>query len=150
MIETTIKRPKDNVTLRLFDKDGNLKQEVTSHNLVVDTGLDHIADQLASTPAESAMSHMAVGTGSTAAAAGNTTLGTESARVALSNRTTTDNVTTYVATFPAGTGTAALQEAGIFNDNTTGTMLARDTFDVINKGASDSLEITWTLTFTAS
>jgi hypothetical protein len=52
----------------------------------------------------------------------------------------------YAATFPAGTGTGAVVEAGIFNASSAGTMLCRTTFDVVNKGADDAMSVTWTVT----
>jgi hypothetical protein len=52
----------------------------------------------------------------------------------------------YVATFPAGTGTGAVTEAGLFNASSAGTLLCRTVFSVINKGAADTLGITWTVT----
>lgn len=133
----------------LRDDKGNIKDERQVKNLVVTTGVNYIADRMADA-AESAMSHMAVGTGSTAAAAGDTALGTESARVSLDSTTQTNEDVVYVATFGAGTGTAALTEAGILNAASGGTMLCRTVFSTINKGASDSLEITWTITISAS
>jgi len=133
----------------LRDEKGNIKDERQVKNLVVTTGVNYIADRMAYA-AESAMSHMAVGTGSTAAAAGDTALGTESARVSLDSTTQTNEDVVYVATFGAGTGTAALTEAGILNAASGGTMLCRTVFSTINKGASDSLEITWTITISAS
>ncbi len=137
----------DNVLIQLFDKDGNLKEERRVHNLVVTAGKNHIADQLSSAPGQSAMSHMAIGTGSTAPAAGDTALGTEIDRNALTSRTDATNVVTYVGDWAAGDGTnAAIAEAGIFNAAAAGTMLARATFTAINKGASDTLKITWTVT----
>lgn len=132
-----------NVVVR--DDAGKIKQEFTVPNLVVDTGLDFIASRMKDAT-DAAMSHMAIGTGSTAAAAGDTTLGTELARQALTSSTVTDNSIAYVATFAAGTGTGALTEAGLFNDPTTGTMLCRTVFAVINKGAADSMTVTWTVT----
>jgi hypothetical protein len=93
-----------------------------------------------------AMTHMAVGTTSTAPAAGDTALGAEVGRVALASATSSSNVVTYTATFPAGTGTGALVEAGIFNASSSGTMLCRTTFSVVNKGAADAMSITWTVT----
>jgi hypothetical protein len=129
----------------LRDADGNVKQTVEITNLVVTAGLGYISSRMKDASA-TAMSHMAVGTGATAAALGNTTLGTENARVALTSTTVTGAQIVYVASFPAGTGTAALTEAGIFNDGTTGTMLCRTVFSAINKGASDTLSITWTIT----
>jgi len=95
---------------------------------------------------EGAMSHMAVGTGSTAAAASDSALGSESARVALTSTTVNNNEITYVATYPSGTGTGALTEAGILNASSSGTMLCRTVFSVVNKGASDAMTITWTIT----
>jgi hypothetical protein len=55
-------------------------------------------------------------------------------------------VATYVASFPAGTGTGAVTEAGIFNASSGGTMLCRTVFSVVNKGADDAMSITWTIT----
>ena len=53
-----------------------------------------------------------------------------------------------VATFAAGVGTGAITEAGTFDVVTQNTvnMWMYSTFSVINKGANDSLQITWTLT----
>lgn len=70
--------------------DGTIKHEDEYKNLVVTTGLNFIASRMKDATA-TVMSHMAVGTGSTAAAAGNTALGTESARVALSSTTVNNN-----------------------------------------------------------
>jgi len=139
--------------LELFDADGKLKERRETNNLMVNTGLYHIADQL-SDQGESAMSHMAVGTDDTAVAAGDTALGTEASRVALTSTTqgsgaSADEVT-YVGTFGAGTGTGALVEAGILNASSDGILLCHTTFAVINKGASDSLTITWVLTISAA
>jgi hypothetical protein len=114
-------------------------------NLVVTTGKAYVASRMKDASA-SAMSHMAVGTGSTAAAASDTALGNESARVALTSTTVSGADVVYVATFAAGTGTAALTEAAILNASSSGTMLCRTVFAVINKGASDSMTVTWTVT----
>jgi len=144
-------KPKASGTLEIVlrDKDGKVKDQRTVKNLVVDTGLAYIADRMADA-AESAMSHMAVGTGSTAAAAGDTTLGTEAGRTSLTSTTQTNEDVVYIATFSAGTGTGALTEAGLFNAASAGTMLCRTVFSTVNKGASDSLQITWTVSMAAS
>ena len=115
------------------------------NNLVVTTGKGYVASRMKDATA-TAMSHMAVGTGSTAAAAGDTALGSESARVALTSTTVSGADVVYVATFGAGTGTAALTEAAVLNASSSGTMLCRTVFPVVNKGASDSMTITWTVT----
>jgi hypothetical protein len=135
------------VLIELIDEHGTVKDCREVDNLVVTAGKNHIADQLSSSPGDAAMSHMAIGTGSTAPAAGNTALGTEIDRNALTSRTDATNVVTYVGDWAAGDGTnSAIAEAGIFNAASVGTMLARATFTAINKGASDTLKITWTVT----
>ena len=135
------------VFLELVGPDGKLKHEDLVDNLVVDAGESHIADQLSSTPGGAAMSHMAIGTGATAAAFGDTALGAETDRNALTSRTDATNVVTYVGTWAAGDGTnAALREAGIFNAASVGTMLARAVYSNIDKQAGDTLTITWTVT----
>ena len=133
------------LTIEVKDKDGKLKQKEEVTTLVVDTGLAYIASRMKDASA-TAMSNMAIGTGSSAAAAGNTALGTEAARVALTSTTVTSNAVAYVASFAAGTGTGAITEAGILNAGSGGTLLCRTVFSVVNKGASDSMTITWTVT----
>ena len=136
-----------NLKLVLTDEHGNVKQEEEIKNLVVTVGKGFIASRMKDATA-TAMTHMEVGTGTTAAAVGNTALQTAvaSSRVTLTSTTVTTNNVAYVATFPAGTGTGALTEAGIFNASSSGTLLCRTVFSVINKGAADTLGITWTVT----
>lgn len=138
MIQDNIKAT-GHVTVRL---NGEIINEIP--NLVVTAGKNFIASRM--TGSTTAMSHMAIGSTNTAAAAGDTGLGGELGRVALSSSSTTGAVTTYSATFPAGTGTGAVVEAGIFNASSSGTMLCRTTFAVVNKGANDTLTITWQIT----
>lgn len=134
----------------LRDAAGKVKQSQDIPNLVVNTGLAFIAGRMKDTT-DAAMSHMAVGSGTTAAAAGNTALETQiGSRVSLTSTTVTANATAYVATFAAGTGTGAITEAGIFNASTAGTMLCRTVFSVVNKGVDDTLQITWTITLNAA
>lgn len=114
-------------------------------NLVVTAGKGYVASRMKDATA-TAMSHMAVGTDNTAAAAGDTALGTESGRVALTSTSVSGNVITYVATFPAGTATAALTEAAILNASSGGTMLCRTVYATVNKGSSDAMTITWAIT----
>jgi len=132
-----------NVVVR--GEDGRVSQNFTVPNLVVDTGLNYISSRMKDATA-TAMSHMAVGTGTTAAASGDTALETESARVALDSSTVTGASISYFATYPAGTGTGALTEAGILNASSAGTLLCRTLFSVINKGAADTMTVTWTIT----
>jgi hypothetical protein len=131
--------------IRLFDENGGLKEELEFNNLVVTVGKDFIASRMVGT-ASAVMSHMAIGEGSTSPVVGNTTLGNELGRVALTSGTASGSVVTYFATFGAGTGTGPITEAGVFNAGSAGTMLCRTTFAVVNKGAADSMAVTWTVT----
>jgi len=137
-----------NVLLVLRDENG-IKSKHFVPNLVVNAGVALIADRLKDT-SSTVMSHMAIGTTNTAAAGAQTALVAEAARVALtstSNATTTvsNDSLTYVATFAPGTGTGTIVEAGLFNADTAGTMLARTVFSGIVKGSGDYLEVTWTV-----
>lgn len=131
----------------LTGPDGQVKDDRELKNLVVNTGLNFIASRMKEATA-TVMSHMSLGTGTTAAAAGDTTLGTEisGARVALTSTTVTANQVTYIASFAAGVGTGAVTESGIFNAASSGTMLCRTVFPVVNKQAGDSMTVTWTVT----
>ena len=191
-----------------------------TNNLVVTSGKNWVAKRMAGQ--DSNMTHMAIGTGTTAAAASQTALVTELERNALtvSGGTVSSNTVQYAATYGAGDGTGAITEAGIFDTvgskvddiavtaggsgytsaptvNVAGSatatatisggvvtaitvtaagsgytaapavtfsggggsgatatatmkeggdMLARTKFDVVNKGADDSMTITWTVT----
>ena len=126
-----------------------IEDRVEHKNLVVSVGKTNIAARMAGNTA-AVMSHMAIGTGNTAAVVGDTTLATELSRVALTvaGGTPSSNTVTYSASYPAGTGTGALTEAGIFNATPAGTMLCRTVFPVINKQAADSIVITWVISIT--
>lgn len=141
---------KGRVGIVLKDKDGNIKETRDIDNLVVDAGLDYIASRMKDATA-TAMSHMALGSSSTAAAAGDTDLGSIlGSREALDSTTVTDNTVQYVASFEAGDATGAVVEAGIFNAASAGTMLCRTVFAVVTKQSDDTMTVTWTLTISAS
>jgi hypothetical protein len=117
-------------------------------NLVVTTGKGFVAASMLKTTSNSpaAMTHMAIGSNTTDPAAGDTTLGTELGRVTLTSAEVSGAVVTYIATFPAGTGTGAVVEAGILNAGSGGTLLCHTEFAVVNKGSADAITITWTVT----
>lgn len=133
----------------LYKEDGRIIVS-RKDNLIVDAGFDFIAHSIgnrAASGATAAMGWIAIGTTNTAPAAGQTALVAELARQAASfSHTVGTKVFTFSTTFAAGTGTGAIVEAGVFNASSTGTMLDRVTFSVINKGAGDSLAQTFTFT----
>lgn len=134
--------------IAVFGPDGGLKDEREIDNLVVTAGKVVIANRLCAAPSHNPMSHMAVGTGTTAPAAGDTTLTAEIAasRTALTSATPSGNAVTYACTFGPGVGTGAVAEAGLFNASSAGDMLAHTTFTAVTKGAGDTMTITWTVT----
>ena len=136
-----------NVKIDIIGDDGVVKDSREIKNLVVTAGKTFIASRMVGTSA-TIMSHMELGTGTTAAAAGDTALETSisASRVTLTSGTNAANVITYVASFPAGTGTGAVTEAGIFNAASAGTMLCRTVFPIVTKLPADALTITWTVT----
>lgn len=127
------------------NSDGQLIDTRHIPNLVVTSGRNWIASRmLGNSPV--LMTHMAIGSGATAPAIGQTTLVTELARSAITGATNTGNSVTFTALYNAGVGTGALVEAGIFNAGTGGTMLARTTFGVLTKAAGDVVTVSWTIT----
>ena len=131
---------KGKLTIALNDE---VVQEVD--NLVVTAGKGYVASRMKDASA-TAMSHMAIGSGTTNPAASDTAVETELGRVSLTSTSVSGAVVTYVATFAAGTGTGAVTEAGILNASSGGTLLCRTEFNVVNKGSSDSMTVTWTVT----
>lgn len=126
----------------LRDKFGNAKEVRTIYNTVTTAGKNGIADQVLASPSLNKPTHMAIGTGTPSG----TALGTELDRNALTSKTRSGAVVTMVGDWAAGDGTGAITEAGVFDASSNGNMWLSASFSVINKGASDTLQITWTLT----
>lgn len=154
MINENIK-PTGELTITLRDANGNVKVQKTVPNLVTTVGKNLIAARLAGAPTGTygAPTYMAIGSGSTAAAIGDTALQTQipvSTGITVGRQTLTATATTnyvdFACTFEAGRGTGAITEAGIFNDVTTGTMLCRTVFNSVYKDAGDTLTINWRVT----
>lgn len=137
----------------LKDKAGNIKDKREVKNLVVNKGLEYITSRMKDA-SKSVMSHMGLGSGTTAAAASQTDLVTLlGSREALDSTTisgSNNEKVVYVSSFEAGDATGAVTEAGIFNAASGGDMLCRTVFSVVNKAADDTMSITWTITLSAS
>lgn len=161
-----------NVLIQLFDENGNLKDERRGGNLITDAGDLYYAGkaialgQPANPAAPTIMSGMKLGTGVTAVAkagagAALVTYITGSNNPFDASFPATQNLGAglgvngqYKTTWPAGdTTNAAITEAVIVNDAATdATSTAANTshrivFTLINKGASDTLVITWNAKF---
>lgn len=125
---------------------------------ITDAGRAVVSARLYGT-ASAAFAAIGQGTGVTAFNVANTALGTgvkadgtgdagvhaiPTASVATSSVTTTvtNDTAQFVGTV-AETATIAITESGLFNADTNGTMLARQTFSAINVITGDSIQFTW-------
>lgn len=136
------------IKLERFDEAGTLAEILEKDNLIVQVGLNFVASALIAS-STSPFNAVAAGSSGTAAALSDTALGAELGRVSGSNLVTSTaaGVTTFVATFNPGTATGAWQEAGIFNNTSSGgTMLSHIVFSTVTKGSGDTIVITWTVT----
>lgn len=136
-------------TLVLTGPDGGEKQRIKGTNVVCTNGKEFLASFLNSAAAAAStftMKYIAIGTDATAETAAQTTLGTELSRHTGTVSYVSNQIYQVKATFGAGSGTGAIVEYGLFSSNTGGTMLARDTETVVNKGASDTLTVTAQIT----
>jgi hypothetical protein len=145
----------DGVTLKgkwfveLYGPDGELKDKKEGHNVVCTNGKEFLASFLYSAAAAASTftcKYIGIGTDSTAEAAAQTALGTESARHTGTVSYVSNQIYQVKATFGTGMGTGAIVEYGLFSSSTGGTMLSRDVEAAINKGANDSLTCTLQLT----
>lgn len=160
------------VDIKLIGPDGELKDSRYIPNLVVNVGKSYIATRMLGTSTATAvattntltscMTHMAIGTSDTTVTATDTQLSSEVtvagdiaaySRAVMNTTTQSANVLTYIALFNTNnpqrtnsSNTTEIREAGIFNASAGGTMLCRTTFNVVNKGNDDTLQITWTIT----
>lgn len=143
---------KGHIKAEVFGPDGKLKHVAETDNLVVTVGKNAAADQILASPTLAKPSHMALGTGAAAPAAGDVALGAEIDRNALSSLTRSTNVVTAIGNWAAGDATnAAITEAGLFTQasgtDATHPMWARGVFgSAVPKGANDTLQVTWTIT----
>lgn len=121
-------------------------------NLITNAGFAGVASRINGAGGEAAFTWIAVGTGVTAAAVGDTALQTELAASGLSRaNATASRVTTDVTNDSARlvnsftvTGTAAVTESGVLNAASSGVLLARQVFSAVNVINGDTLQVTWT------
>lgn len=139
---------KGRLRIDLHGPDGELKDYREVDNLVTTAGKGIIAGRMSATSTPAAVGWMELGTGTTAAAVGDTANQTPIAgsRTALTSFLASSNVLTAICTFGPGVGTGAVTEAGTFNASSAGTMLGHTVFTVINKASGDTMTITWTTT----
>lgn len=116
-------------------------------NLITDDGFDFISDVIGNGTQPGDMDHIAIGEGTTAADAADSTLENELARKpAVYAHIGGTKVFTQTVTFNAGEATGAITEAGVLNALVLGVLLDRLVFPVKNIGAPDSLQVQFTFT----
>jgi hypothetical protein len=124
--------------------------------VLTNDGEEWVAERIAGTQgagtnnvATNAGTHIGIGTDATAAAKGDTALGTEVETRATTTVTVTGTGSSakYQATGAAitATGARAVTEAGLFSASTTGVMFISADFSVINLATNDTLAVTFTL-----
>ena len=148
---------KDSITLRgdvvleLRKKDGEVIERLEKKNLIVNTGKERVANLIGEGIGTglTGFSYIAIGTGTTAPAVGNTALETEAERELATISYEADYKCVFEKTFDFGTGSSyAITEAGVFDGATpTGSvMLDRFTFTAKNVDVDTDLYVKITIT----
>jgi hypothetical protein len=114
------------------DKDGNIRDKWTVENLVVNAGLAQLA-LLTGDASATPFTFIGVGTSNTAVSAGQTTLVAETTTSGLERKagtvsrvtTTATNDTYQITATWTASGSVTVEEVGVFNDASAGTMLSR-------------------------
>jgi hypothetical protein len=121
----------------------------TAHNLITNAGLDLMVNRLKDKDSTTVrLTHFAIGTGDTAATVADTILGTEVYRdmITYLGHTSTGVITIkcYIPTAYPTTQPVTLNEAGLFNASTLGSLFARVLISPpVSKTTSISMTITW-------
>ena len=146
---------KGSVRLRVFDKDGNLKQDTGfEENTITKAGLAQIA-LLSGDASAVPFTYLALGTDNTAVTSDDTTLGAEitdtglaRAAATISRTTTTVTNDTLRATYTwTATGVKTIEEAGLFNAASSGTMLGHKLTGSSTTANNDQVVLTYDIKF---
>lgn len=139
---------------KIIDAEGKIKDEWAVVNTVVSAGLAQLA-LLAGDASATPFTYLAVGTSSTAVSAGQTALqaeitdtGLARAAATVSRTTTTVTNDTLQLTYTwTASGSKAVEEVGVFNASSSGTMLSRALTGTKTLANNEQLTVTYTLAF---
>jgi hypothetical protein len=146
------------VVIDVYDKNGNLKSHNEDHNLVVDNGLETLADLAFGTThstgeSAGAFVNISVGSSGTAPASGQTDCltqnGNKKADASVTNTALGAIINvSWIAELPA----VSLQEICLTDSvtNSTGNLFSRQTYTAIPITATDTVNAEWTITFADS
>jgi hypothetical protein len=142
--------------IRVYGEDGKLKLFKEFNNSIVTAGKGEITNLIGNVSSPVAFTYLAVGTSSTAVSAGQTALQAEitdsglaraSATVTRTTTTTTNDTLSLSKTFSVS-GTKVVEEIGVFNNSSAGTMLGRALTGSISLISGDELVATYKVQFT--
>lgn len=141
--------------LEIRDIHGNVRDVSEIKNLVVTAGKGLITSRLGASSANAA-TYVAVGTSSTAASAGQTALvseitdsGLERAAATVTQTTITTTNDTYQATYTwTASGSKTVEEVGVFNASSAGTMLSRAVTGTKSVTSGETIVLTYRLQLT--
>ena len=143
---------KGRLRIAVWNPDGSLAEEQIIENLIVTAGKTAIANQFVSgspSPDPLRVNYIALGSGTNAPAAGDTTLQTEVYRNATASGWNVSNASTLTGFYSATETSGTYREAGLFIAGTasanTGTLLSRVAIN-ITKSAIQTLTIEWQVT----
>lgn len=147
-------RVKGDVDIDVIDHNGVVREHRSIHNRVVDSGLELLASLVAGEQNDDQYigrpTHCAIGSDSTDVTSEDTTLAHEVFRNQFDSVKRTNNNVEFVTTFQANqpeSDRTRIEEVGLFNGASGGTMLSRAVFAPINKYRDDVVRINWVLTF---
>ncbi|MBF0192261.1 MAG: hypothetical protein HQL99_14140 [Magnetococcales bacterium] len=138
--EPAVVKPCD--TLKVY-RNGVLIDQID--DLVTNVGFAWIAQRMKGQGGP--ITHMAIGSDSTAANLNDTALGAELARVPIttSGGVVTGDSIVFMGQFPAGVGIGTVHEVGIFDASTGGNLVARNVKGPYAKAAEDDLAFVLTI-----
>jgi len=136
-------------------RDGKVIDEREIKNVITNAGLAEVANLCGNVSSPAYFTYLAVGIGTTAAAATDTTLqseitdsGLERASATVTRQTTNvSNDTLQLVKLWTATGVKAVTECGAFNDASSGEMLGHQVFSAINTAANDTIQVTYKFIF---
>lgn len=121
---------------------------IISRRVITTVGVGFIVDAHQNLTELEALNFHEMGTGAVAEAIGDTTLTAVESRSAGTQSEPASNQYRTVATITA-TAARAVTEHGLFSASTAGTLFDRSVFSVVNLAIGDSIQFTYTLTYTA-
>jgi hypothetical protein len=132
-------------------RNGKLIAQRNFNNLITTAGKGLASALLGAVGSPAACTYLAIGTGTNAAAAGDTALQTEitdsgltrAAATVTQQQTTTANDTLQLVKQWTASGSKAITEIGIFNASSSGTMLGRQVFTAVNVVSGDTFQATY-------